>query len=156
MVNSISNMSSSMAMVQGGGMKRPPPPQGENVFQKTDSDGNGSVSQTELTTLAEGIEDVTGKTINVEETFASFDANQDGGLSGEELLEMMNESGFTPPEMGSGEESGSGMMPPPPLSSEQALTAYGQNSGDDQISQLLDLLQNGDDEAEYSSVDVTS
>lgn len=158
MVDSISSMSGSMAMVQqGGGTRRPPPPpQGEDVFQLTDSDGNGSVSQTELTTLVEGIEEVTGNTIDVEKALSSFDADQDGGLSGEELLTMMQGYGFTPPEMESGEESSSSMMPPPPPSSDQVLTAYGQNSGDDQISQLLDLLQTKDEETEYSSVDVSS
>lgn len=158
MVDSISSMSGSMAMVQqGGGTRRPPPPpQGEDVFQLTDSDGNGSVSKTELTTLVEGIEEVTGNTIDVEKALSSFDADQDGGLSGEELLTMMQGYGFTPPEMESGEESSSSMMPPPPPSSDQVLTAYGQNSGDDQISQLLDLLQTKDEETEYSSLDVTS
>lgn len=145
MVNSISNMGGSMAMMQSTGMKRPPPPQGEDAFQLTDSDTNGSVSQTELTTLVEGIEEVTGSIIGVEEALSNFDANQDGELSGEELLEMMKGYGFSPPEMG-----------PPPPSSEQALAAYGQNSGNDQMAQLLDLLQNGESEDEYTSVDVTT
>lgn len=155
MVNSISSMSSSMAMMQSG-MKKPPP-EGENVFQITDSDSSGSVSQTELATLVEGIEEITGNTIDVEEALSSFDTNQDGELSGEELLEMMKGYGFSPPQMAGGEETDSSMRPPPPPpSSDQVFAAYGQNSGTDQLTQLLELLQNGDNSEEYTSVDVTS
>lgn len=149
MVNSISGMGGSQAMMHG-----PPPPRDKDVFQMADSDGDGVVSQSELETLVEKINEVSGNSINVEESLSTFDSNQDGGLSGEELLEMMSSYGFAPPDIGGGGEGGSGMQPPP-VPSEQALAAYGQAGSEDQIATLLELLRDDGDE-EYVQIDVTS
>lgn len=156
MINSISNMGSSMQMMRSSGMQGPPPPKDKDVFQVADSDGDGLVSLVELEVLAEGMEEVTGNSINVDEALSSFDANQDGGLSGEELLQMMGSNGFAPPGMVDSEESGSAVKPPPPPPMDQTLASYGQNSGDDQIAQLIELLQSNDSDEEYASIDVTS
>ncbi len=147
-----------MAMMRSSQMQRQP--QGKDAFQLSDTDGNGLVSSTELETLASGIAKVTGSTINVDEALSSYDADQDGGLSGEELLQMLSGMGFSPPEMAAGEDGKSSKMPPPPPppSSEQVTSAYSQNSGDDMLAQLMDLLQNQEttDTSTYSSVNVTS
>lgn len=157
MINSVvSGMGDSMAMMPNSGMKGPPPPKDMDVFQASDSDGDGILSISELSTLVEGIEKITGNSINVDDAMSSYDSDQDGGLSGEELLQMMTDSGFAPPEMYGAEGSENGMMPPPPPPTEQALAVYGQNSGDNQIAQLLELLQNGEDEEEYTPLNVTS
>lgn len=149
MVDSVSSMSNSAAMMRGGGMQGPPPPpKDDDVFQVGDSDGDGIISADELTAITEGITEVTGNTIDVESALSSYDANSDGGLSGEELLEMLTQQGFSVTEQMP--------PPPPPPSAEQAAAAYGQNSGDDQISQLLELLQSGGSEEEYTSVNVVS
>lgn len=162
MINSISSTSSTMSMMRSSAMQRQPPPQGKDAFQMSDADGNGLVSSAELETLAAGIAEVTGSTINVDDALSSYDADQDGGLNGEELLEMLTNMGFSPPEMVAAEGSEEASMrppPPPPPSSEQAISAYSQNSGDDDMmSQLLELLQNqeGTDTSGFFSVNVTS
>ena len=159
MISSISSSSSNtMSMMRSSAMQRQP--QGKDAFQLSDTDGNGLVSSTELETLASGIEKVTGSTMNVDDALSSYDADQDGGLNGEELLQMMTGMGFSPPEMAASEDGKSSAMPPPPPppSSEQATSAYSQNSGDDMLAQLLDLLQSQEntDTSTYSSINVTS
>lgn len=149
MVGNVSSMSNSAAMMRGSGMQGPPPPPKDNdVFQVGDSNGDGLISADELTAITEGVAEVTGNSIDVESALSSYDANSDGGLSGEELLEMLTQQGFSMPEQMP--------PPPPPQSAEQAAAAYGKNSGDDQISKLLELLQSGDSEEEYTSVNVVS
>lgn len=158
MINSISSSSNAMSMMRSSATQRqPPPPQGKDAFQISDTDSNGVVSQTELETLAAGIEKVTGNSINVEDALSSFDADQDGGLNGEELLEMLSSNGFSPPEMNSSTQGESSAMPPPPPY-EQAVSAYSQNSGEDMMAQLLEVLQqqNGTDAGTFTPVDVTS
>lgn len=137
------------------------PPQGKNVFQLSDTDGNGTVSSTELESLASAVEETTGSTINVNDAISSYDSDQDGALNGEELLQMMTGMGFSPPEMASGESGKSSEMPPPPPpppSSEEVTSAYSRNSGDSMLPELLDLLQSeqNSDADTYSSVNVTS
>ena len=163
MISSIgSSMASSMQMTQSSKTQGSSPKDG-NVFQVSDSDGDGLVSSTELETLVAGMEEVTGNTISVDDAIATYDANQDGGLSGEELFEMLSGSGFAPVEMAQGSETGeageagqAGPPPPPPASFDEALSAYGENSDSDQISELLSLLQGSDSEEQYSSIDITS
>ncbi len=157
MVDSISSMGNPMAMMRGGGMQGPPPPKDKDVFQIGDSDGDGVISATELSEIAEGIEKVTGSSINVEDALSNYDANQDGGLSGEELLEMLASNGFSRREMMGGEDREEQMKPPPPPPPEQVAAAYGQNSSpEDQLIKLLELLHSSDDESEYNSIDVSS
>lgn len=158
MISSISSSSNTMSMMRSSAMQRPH--QGKDAFQLSDTDGDGLVSNTELETLASGIEKVTDNTINVDDALSSYDADQNGGLNGEELLQMLTSMGFSPPEMATSEDGKSSAMPPspPPPSSEQAISAYSQNTGDDMLAQLLDLLQNQEDTdtSTYSSVNVTS
>lgn len=155
MISSISSSSNTMSMMRSSAMQRQP--QGKDAFQLSDMDGNGLVSSTELQTLASGIEKVTGSTINVDDALTNYDADQDGGLNGEELLQMLTSMGFSPPEMATSEDGESSAMPPPPPSSEQVTSAYSKNSGDDMLAQLMDLLQIQEttDASTYSSVNVT-
>lgn len=155
MVNSVSSMGGSMAMLRSSGMQGPPPPKGTDIFLVGDTNGDGVLSASEITALTGGTEEGTVNSINVEDALSSYDANQDGGLSGEEFLEMLQNNGFAPPDMTMGETGESAMRPPPP-SSEQALAAYEQNKGEDQITQLFELLQNSDAKGGYTSIDVTS
>jgi hypothetical protein len=150
MINNVGSGTSAMSMMSN--TQRPP--QGKDAFTMSDTDADGVVSQTELETLAAGIEEVTGNIINVDDALATFDMDSDGGLSGEELLEMLASNGFTGPEM-----EGQGPPPPPPPSSENAMAAYGENSGDDLMSQLLDALGGAEDETETSmasSISITT
>ncbi len=158
MINSIDSTNSTISIMRSGSMERHQPPPGKDVFQATDSDRDGLVSRSELETLAKGIEEITGSSIDVDEALSSFDADEDGALNGEELKEFMESNGFTPPGTFQNDKGEVVRMPPPPPpSSEQALSAYGDNSGEDQMEQLIALLkeQNGDS-WEVSSVDVTA
>jgi Ca2+-binding EF-hand superfamily protein len=153
MISSINSMSSAMSMV------RQSPPPDRDVFQLVDADSDGLVSKTELETLATGIEEVTGTSIDVDEALTSFDTDQDGALSGEELRGLMSSIGFAPPGMSNTENTqAQGMQPPPPPppSSEAVSSAYAQDTSEDEMEQLLALLkdQNGSD-WEFSSIDVT-
>ncbi len=159
MISSISSSSSTLSMMRSSAMQRPSS-QGKDAFQLSDTDGSGLVSKSELETLTSEISKVTGSSINVDDAMSTNDADQDGSLSGEELLQMLDGMGFSPSEMtaGAGEESSS-MRPPPPPPKDQAISTYSNNSGeDDTLAQLLDLLQNQEntETSTYSSVDVTS
>ena len=155
MVNNVSSMGGSMAMLRNSGIKGPPPPKSTDTFLVGDTNGDGVLSASEIAALTEGTEEGSVNSINVEDALSSYDANQDGGLSGEELLEMLQNNGSTPPDMAMDETDDSAMMSPPP-SSEQALAAYEQNKGEDQPTQLFELLQNGDAKGDYTPIDVTS
>ena len=129
-------MNNVYAMMNSGAMQRSDP------FQKVDSDGDGSVNQSELESFAAQIEETTGQTLDVEEALASYDADGDGGLSEEEMTTFVEESGFAPP-------------PPPPHGGplglaendeeesvyqallNQAISAYSQNSGEDSLYDLF-------------------
>jgi Ca2+-binding EF-hand superfamily protein len=144
-----------MAMLHSSGKQGLPPPKGTDIFLVGDTNGDGVLSASEITALTGGTEEGTVNSINVEDALSSYDANQDGGLSGEELLEMPHNNGFAPPDMTMGETGESAMKPPPP-SSEQALAAYEQNKGEDLTTQLFELLQNSDAQGGHASIDVTS
>lgn len=155
MISSINSGSNAMTMMRSSMQK---PPQGKDAFQLSDSDGNGVVSQTELEALSTKITEITGESINVDDALSSYDADSDGGLSGEEMLEMLTSMGFAPPGMENGDEGmAQGPPPPPPPSSEDAISAYSQNSGNDLMSQLLDALGGNEDAStSYSLFSTTS
>lgn len=150
MINSISSINSA-SMMRGNAMQPSGPPPGKDAFKVADSDGDGLVSSTELESVVAGIAEVTGTSINAEDALATYDANQDGGLSGEEMLSLLQDNGFGPPQ-----EAGEGPPPPPPPT-EQALASYAENAGDDMISQLINILQRNESEsATGSSFDLTA
>ncbi|MBU0946069.1 MAG: hypothetical protein KJ804_16155 [Proteobacteria bacterium] len=155
MVNSVSSTGGSMAMLRSSGTQGPPPPKGTDSFLVGDTNGDGVLSASEIAALTEGTEEGTVQSINVEDTPSSYAANQAGGLSGQELLEMLQNTSSIPPDMAMGETGESAMGPPPP-SSEKALVAYEQNKGEDQTTQLFELLQNSDAKGGYIPIDVTS
>lgn len=150
MINSVSSGASALSMMSSTQRTQ----QGKDAFQMSDTDADGVVSATELETLAAGIEEATGNSINIEDAIANYDSDSDGALSGEELMEMLGANGFTGPAM-----EGEGPPPPPPPSSEDAMSAYGENSGDDLLSTLMDAIGDSDDDSETSlasSISITS
>jgi len=158
MINGVSNSFSYMSMTASKTIQKPPPPPPDkDVFKAADSDGNGTVSATELNTLLEGISEVNGESISVEDAISSYDTDKDGALSGEELLGLMTDSGFPLPGPSGSEGDQGGMFPSVQPSHEQAVASYAQNSGHDSIAQLLELLQSdGDDSETSTSLDLTT
>lgn len=114
------------------GMQRPDP---KEMFGKVDTDGSGGVSQTELQTLLEKMQEASGKTSEVSaDDFSSYDSDGDGSLNEDELKSVLQNSGFGPP------KEMEGMAPPSPPQ-EQASAAYSANSGQDELSTLIDNLK---------------
>lgn len=74
-------------MPQDAAMGGPPDPAA--VFNKVDQDGSGGLDQTEFQTLAGKISEATGEEVDVEELFATYDADGDGVLSEEETQTAM-------------------------------------------------------------------
>ncbi|MDG4475191.1 EF-hand domain-containing protein [Thiovibrio frasassiensis] len=138
MVNSVSSSSSyamqaMLAAMQGAQQRQGP----QDLFKKVDLDSSGMVSQAEFQTLAEDISSKTGKSLSVDDTsFASYDADGSGELSGEELMAVMKSNGFGPP--GDMQGAGEGGVPP---SKDQAAAAYAVTSGGDSLSALIAGLQ---------------
>jgi Ca2+-binding EF-hand superfamily protein len=120
------------------------PPDKEEMFSSIDTDGNGEVSESELTTFAEKLAEDTGFELNLDEAIATYDTDGDNALSEEEMDTMMQAE----------------MPAPPPPVSEEALAAYGQNTGeDDLISTLLSMLSgsaDSDEESAYTAVNIKS
>lgn len=127
---------SSIGSIGASSMQRPDP---LGVFKKTDSDGSGGVSQTELKNLADVIKEKTGKTLDVSnDSFKTYDSNSDGSLSGDELKSVLDNSGFGPPQG----MQGMGPPPPPPQQASNSYNANSSNSGQDSVSELVSNLQN--------------
>ncbi len=124
--------------------KPPPPEHGDmpkadplGVFDTVDSDGDGTISESEYSVLTEGILEVTGTAYT--QDFLELDTDGDGKITGPELKSVLDEAGFAPP-------------PPPP---QKVIAAYeAQQSGDDIVElndesllqQLLEYLENRDDD----------
>lgn len=68
----------------------PPPPmmggmQGNDPFTSVDEDGNGSLSESELTTFAEKMSEMTGQTMDATKLMTSLDSDEDGAISADEF-----------------------------------------------------------------------
>lgn len=120
-------------MLQGILGTTPPPP--EERFATFDSDGDGRLDENEMQALADDLAAVTGETIDTAEALNTYDTDSDGQLSAEEIEAMLDER-----------MNESGAPPPPPASAEvvsnqlQAVNAYRENSGEDQLETLRRLL----------------
>lgn len=155
MVTSIGSMNSSMKMHTDSTQQQPPPPPGKNAFQVADSDGDGLVVGTELETVVSAINEIAESSLSLDDDIGTYDADEDGGLSGEEMMNLLADNGFGPPQ-GVGGESG-GPPPPPPPTMEQALTSYADNSGENMTSLLISNIQGTENESGSSnSLDIIS
>ena len=125
----------SIGMNSVSSMQRPDP---MGVFKKTDSDGSGGVSQAELKNLADVMKEKTGNTIDVSnDSFKTYDSNNNGSLSGDELKTVLDNSGFGPPQG----MQGMGPPPPPPQQAGNSYNENSSNSGQDSVSELVSNLQ---------------
>lgn len=80
----------------------------DDLFGKVDTDGNGSLSEGEMTTLM----DKMGMDFS-SDSFAQIDSNRDGSLSTTEF-ESARPQGTTTAQGGGGPQAAGGMPPPPP------------------------------------------
>lgn len=168
MIGSIGNSSSMAMMMTSSSKQRQAPSAGQDVFKLTDTNKDGSASKTELAALVQGIEEITGNSMSVDDALTSFDANQDGGLSGEEMLQMMTSLGFSPSQMESGEGTSSGSEvassgmrpppPPPPPSQSQEVSLAGDTNGDGvlSLSELQALTGSEVSDADLNSTSVST
>ena len=109
-------------------------------FKELDTDSNGGLDKTELSTMAKELSKMTGKTINVDDAMKTYDANGDGKLSQDEADTMVQKTIGSPSSTGA-----------------QAMKAYQANSGnDDQMSMLLKMLGKTSDSSSTSSTSSTS
>jgi Ca2+-binding EF-hand superfamily protein len=108
-------------------------------FKELDTDGNGSLDKTELSAMAKELSSMTGKTLNVDDSITTYDADNDGLLSEDEIGVMLQQVLGPPPSAGSG------------VSPQQASQAYQANSGDDQLSALLKVLEQTTNSSSTSS-----
>jgi Ca2+-binding EF-hand superfamily protein len=67
-------------------------PNPEERFAELDSDGNGSLNQSELEVMAENLSSMTDQTMDTEEAISTYDADGDGELNKAEMNTMMKES----------------------------------------------------------------
>jgi EF-hand domain pair len=116
----------------------------EERFNKLDTDGNTTIDQTELQTVADTFSEITGQQMNVEEVTATYDADNDGQLGRDEMQSMM---------MGLRDQMGGPQRGLPP--SQQLLSAYQMDPENDLTSSLMDMFGEQDEDQEaYSPVNI--
>jgi len=154
MINSVSM--NNMSMMGTRSMQRQAPPPEKDVFKVADFDSDGKVSSSELKTLTEGISEITGNSLDSDEVMSTYDADGDGGLSGEELYGLMSDQGLAPLGPNPGQDGADMKAPPPPLP-QQVSSLYLANSDTDNIDQLLELLKDsGEVDGNYSALELTA
>lgn len=127
-MSTISGVSASNGSDPWAAMKAQRSQMQAKMFAKVDTDGNGSVNQTELGTMLDTVSQKTGATFDdAAKVFTAMDSNADGSLSSDELGEGMKS--LMPP-------------PPPPSTMDFAQTRSSSGSastgsaGDDLFSKL--------------------
>lgn len=96
-INGITSTISGSIMSQG--MRSRPDP--EEKFQQLDADSSGTLDKTELSDLAKELSKM-GKTLDIDASITTYDADGDGALSQEETDTMMRETMGPPPDGGVG------------------------------------------------------
>ncbi len=132
------NNSLMSSMLQGM-QSRPDPSQ---KFKELNSDSSGGLDKTELSTMAKELSKMTGKTLNVDDAIKTYDTNNDGQLNQNEMDTMMKKT------MGPPTSNGSSMQ--------QVMEAYQKNSGDDQMSSLLNMLDQSSSSSATSGTSTSS
>ena len=120
-MSTISGISTSSAWSNTSATRSNRPPGGmspDKMFAKVDTDGDGSVSKTELQGMLDGIAKKTGVTnsSSTDDLFSKMDGNGDGSLSKDELGKGMKD-----------------LMPPPPSTMDfaQSRSENSSSGGDD-------------------------
>lgn len=154
-MSSISSISSSMTSLFGIDQQK----RKQDLFNKVDSDGNSSISQTELTALTDKISEDSGKTLDASSLLSQYDSDSDGSLNSDEMDSLMESikpkherDAMLSNEDQSGTQS-SGL-------DTTSLASYLSNSGQDLVSSLIAMLQqmqsSSSDDEEDSSISSSS
>lgn len=101
MISSINGSGSYMSMMYSQSVQQPKKDSSQ-FFNEIDTDGNGSIGETELTSMAENFAAMTGETISVDGAITTYDTDGDGELSQEEMKIFMDENVPPPPDMAEG------------------------------------------------------
>jgi len=122
-INGIQSASVSVIMPQSLRERTDP----AEKFKSLDSDSNGTLDKTELSELAKELSQMIGKTLNVDSSITTYDADNDGMLNQSEMDTMMRETLGPPPSGGQGPEM-------------QAGTLFSDSTAEEQLSGLIDML----------------
>jgi Ca2+-binding EF-hand superfamily protein len=125
----------------------------EQMFSILDSNSDGGIDLTELGAVTDEISEKTGSSLDVKDVFSTYDTDGNGALGMEEMKSFLE--AYKPQNEGDMAQQ---------FKMLQAMSSYGMNMSDDQISSLLDVLSNqsGDEdtasssesESTYSSLDL--
>lgn len=120
-------------------------PSADEMFSKIDTDGDGSISEAELTTMQEEMSEMSGQTVDAVSYFSDYDADGDGLLARDEmdsLMAKLHETMGPPPG-------------PPPADPGTASETYLANSesSEDTVSTILDLVDQYLEQLEEESED---
>lgn len=157
MISSVSNQGAYTSSMIRGGMQRPAPPNPEELFSKTDANGDGTIDKVELSDALAAKSEAkgTGNGPDADELFSMLDADGDGSITAEEHTQGLQKLG---PQ--GGPQGGMGMMgpPPPPQGSEEeeeelfaATDADGSGTIElEELSSMLSSLSESEDSQESS------
>lgn len=134
-----------------GGTQKMEPPNKEEMFSSIDSDSSGTINEDELTTFLEQLKEDTGVELNAADSISTYDTNGDGELSQDEMDTMMQANMPPPPSSSTASSSSSSSS----SSTEQAINAYNQNSGkEDLLKILMSMLDNDSSNSLQSSLNI--
>ncbi len=122
-------------LMGGQGMQNPL----EDLLSKIDSDSDGSINKSEFEDFAKHISERTGESTDVDDVFSTYDTDGDNSLSMDEMDSFMKDN-----------------APTPPAGMQNAMSTYGMNMGQDQMSSLLDLLNNQSSDSKSGDTDSTN
>lgn len=160
MISSVSNQGAYTSSMMRGGMQRPAPPNPEELFSKTDANGDGTIDKVELSDAlaAKSETEGAGNGPDADELFSMLDADGDGSITEEEHTQGLQN--IAPQ---GGPQGAKGMMgppPPPPPDSEEEEELFAATDADDsgtidleELSSMLSSLSESEDSQESSKAE---
>lgn len=160
MISSVSNQGAYTSSMMRGGMQRPAPPNPEELFSKTDANGDGTIDKVELSDALAAKSETEGaeNAPDADELFSMLDADGDGSITQEEHTQGLQN--LAPQGGPQGTKGLMGPPPPPPPGSEEeeeeeelfaATDADGSGTIDlEELSSMLSSLSESEDSQESS------
>lgn len=111
MISAVGNNAYASSMMRSGIQRPPSPPDPDELFAKTDANGDGTIDKVELSDALASLSEPgnSGNTPDADELFSMLDADGDGSITEEEHTQGLKKLG---PQ--GGPQGGMGMMGPPP------------------------------------------